>query len=178
MKESTSWKIKILTLSGVAHARCQRQKRGMEDRRCEEPTMSKVVYCLRHGIRVLKKTGLVGALEGWKPRMDLLPLLPLLGIYELSLAIHRLLSQVLEARSRSSSRPRWLPKQHDSFVFGYERADFTADVGDIARPCLYVLAQARGTSSSKNTLVFNCSSHGLCIKCSSARSSSSVDQCR
>ena len=32
---------------------------------------------------------------------------------------HRLLSQVLEARSRSSSRPRWLPKQHDSFVFGF-----------------------------------------------------------
>ena len=87
VKESTSWKIKILTLSGVAHARCQRQKRGMEDRRCEEPTTSKVVYCLRHGIRVLKKTGLVGALEGWKPRMDLLPLLPLLGIYELSLAV-------------------------------------------------------------------------------------------
>lgn len=49
--------------------------------------MSKVVYCLRHGIRALKKTGLAGALEGWKPRMDLLPLLPFPGIYELSLAV-------------------------------------------------------------------------------------------
>lgn len=186
VKESTSWEIKTLTLSGVAHARCQRQKRGMEDRRCEEPTMSKVVYCLRHGVRVLKKTGLAGALEGWKPRMDLLPLLPLLGIYEFSLAaddgwpstcepgfggkIQIQLQAPLASEAARLFRV-WVLKVR-------ECADFTADVGDITRPCLHVLAQAGRSASSNNNLAFNCSSHGLCIKCSSARSSSSLDECR